>query len=113
MSKTIARESVSGHWQHIDAADGSHSVNELNNRMADRQQAINDAIKKDWPKDMLSTTPESHPTLGNALSQLPKPSDVGKSSVEHYGVGKGTPEANPGTPSKAKRVPDSNAHVSK
>lgn len=113
MSKTIARDPISGLHQHVDVQDGTHSVNQLLARNDSRQQAINDAIKADWPKDMTATTPESHPTLGNALSQLPKPSDVGKSSVEHYGVSAGTPESNPGTSSKEKRTSDRNAHVSK
>lgn len=106
--KTIEREPISGLFQSNDITDsGTYSVNELKAKTAARQEALNNAHKADWPKDMLSSNPEStDKALGNAFSRLPKPSDaVVGSQCEHYGADTGTaPVAKGGEPQKNAKV---------
>lgn len=83
MSKTIARDSISGHHQHVDVQDGTHSVSELNKRTAERLEALKAAIAAD--SDKADETTLDHPAYGNALSRTPRPSDVGKGG-DRYGV---------------------------
>jgi len=66
--KTIQQNAISGMFEHNDGADknGEVSVNELRSRMDARQQAINEAIQKDWknPNGMDS------PAYGNAVAEF-------------------------------------------
>lgn len=109
-SKTVERDSISGLHQHVDGGlkNGSVSVNELRSRMDSRQQSLNDAIRNDWPKDMLSTTADvEHATYGNAGSRLPRPSDVSSKGADRYGI-----SVSPGN-QVAKKAPRSDSKVSK
>ena len=108
-SKTIERDSISGLHQHIDSLQNSTvSVNELRNRMDARQAALNDAIKADWPKDMLSTSGDvEHATYGDAGSRLPRPTDYSSKGQDRFGV-----SVSPGE-QVAKKGPRSNSKVSK
>ena len=92
--KLHARDEVSGLHQHVDIQDGTHGAEDLAKRNQARQDDLNSRIKGDWPQDMTATLPESHPTLGNALTRTPKPTDVGGSD-SHYGV-READEARPG-----------------
>ncbi|HET9305568.1 MAG TPA: hypothetical protein VFO46_06025 [Candidatus Sulfotelmatobacter sp.] len=70
------RDEISGIHVHDDIANGSHGAQDLSARNAARQEDLNSRIRGDWPGSMTSSVPEaSDPTLGNAMSRLPKPSD--------------------------------------
>lgn len=103
-SKTIARDSISGHHQHVDIADGTHSVSEINNRTAERLEALKAAIAAD--SDKAGETTLDHPAYGNALSLMPRPGDDGKGG-ERCGV-----SVAPGEQSK-KPAPRDNSKVSR
>ena len=85
---THHRDEISGLHVHNDVPEGEHSVNELRARNDARQSGINEATKQDWPANMTSSNPEhSDPTLGNAFSRLPRPSDAVAGSLDTYGGG--------------------------
>jgi hypothetical protein len=75
-SATHHRDEISGLHVHDDIQDGTHGAEDLAARNAARQADLNAAIKRDWPANQTASIPEhSDPTLGNAFSRLPKPSD--------------------------------------
>jgi hypothetical protein len=76
-SATHYRDEISGLHVHQDIADGTHGAEDLARRNQSRQDSINAAIKKDWPKDMTSADDANieHPAYGNAASRFPRPSD--------------------------------------
>jgi hypothetical protein len=83
-------------------------VNELRATTDARQQALNDAIRADWPKDMTSTTASiEHPTYGNAGEKVPRPTDYSSKGQDRFGVS--------GTPGEqlAKKAPRDNSKVSR
>jgi hypothetical protein len=84
---THHRDEISGLHVHNDIQDGTHGAEDLSARNAARQADLNAAIKRDWPATMTATIAENaDPTLGNAFSRLPKPSDVVVGSkAERYG----------------------------
>jgi hypothetical protein len=108
--KTIHRDEISGLHVHDDGGlkNSTVSVDQLQARSDARQQAINDAIKADWPKDQLSTSADiEHPTYGNVGSRSPRPSDVSSKGDDRFGVseapGKQVPKKAPRSDSKASK----------
>jgi hypothetical protein len=113
-SKTTEREHISGHHVAIDIQDGTHAAEDLARRNEARGQAIYDAHKADWAKDMLSVVPEDKtPILADAMSKAARPTDYSSKGENRFGVAGGD-NADPGkTVNNRKPAPDSNAKVSK
>src|SRR5579872_5663679 len=86
-SGTHHRDEISGLHVHDDIQDGTHGAEDLARRNQSRQDSINDAIRADWPANQTASIPEhSDPTLGNAFSRIPKPSDyVVGSKADRFG----------------------------
>jgi hypothetical protein len=106
-SKTIERDSISGHYQHIDGGlqNGTLSPNEVSARTEARAKALIDSIKAD--SDGPDETTLDHPAYGNSLSRQPKPSDYSSKGADHYGVSE--------TPGKQEKThaPRDNSKVSR
>jgi|SRR5215469_3295149 len=106
--KTISRDEISGLWQQNDVSDGTWSVDELTNRAADRQSALNKAIENDWPANMTATTSDCEAEVyGNAGSRLPRPTDYSSKGQDRFGL-----SVSPGE-QKAKKAPRDNSDVSR
>jgi hypothetical protein len=105
-SKTIQRDEISGHHQHVDISDGPHSVNEINARTEARLAALKAAIAAD--SDGPDETTLDHPAYGNSLSRQPKPSDYSSKGADHYGVSE-----TPGKQEKTRAPRGDNSKVSR
>ena len=62
------RDFISGLHQQVDISDGTHGAQDLSARNDARLADLNAAIKRDWPKDQISSIPEhTRPDLGRCL----------------------------------------------
>jgi hypothetical protein len=80
-----------------DIGAGSFSVDELNARMAARQQALNDGNKAEWDNQGVDS-----PDYGNAMSKEPRPTDYDSHGQSRFGVSESPSEQSAGKAPRSK-----------